>query len=98
MIARAGDYRRDAATGRRMVNQGGDDAVGVLGADARIWNLVLTVCLRPTPEALRSLFKVPAIFVFLPERWALPVGRVVLGLGSLALVAFIAMKVLSVVH
>jgi hypothetical protein len=50
------------------------------------------------PEALRSLFKVPAIFVFLPDRWAMPVGRVVLGLGSLALVAFIAVKVLGVAH
>jgi hypothetical protein len=50
------------------------------------------------PEALRSMFKVPAIFVFLPDRWVMPVGRVVLGLGSLALVAFIAIKVLGVPH
>jgi hypothetical protein len=50
------------------------------------------------PEGLRNLFKVPAIFAFLPDRWIVPVGRVVLGLGSLALVAFIAIKVLGITH
>jgi hypothetical protein len=31
------------------------------------------------PGALRSLFKVPSIFVFLPDRWVMPVGRLFVG-------------------
>jgi len=58
---------------------------------------VLFAFVQP-PEALRSLFKVPAIFVFLPDRWVMPVGRVFVGLSSLALVAFVAVKVLLVAH
>ena len=50
------------------------------------------------PEAIRSMFKVPAIFVFLPDRWITPVGRVFVGLCSFALVVFIAVKVLGVAH
>jgi hypothetical protein len=48
------------------------------------------------PSRLGSLFRVPALFVFLPDRWIVPVGRVFIGLGSLGLVAFVAVKVLSV--
>jgi len=50
------------------------------------------------PAALRSLFRVPGIFVFLPDRWVMPVGRVFVGLTSLGLVAFIAITVLGVRH
>ena len=50
------------------------------------------------PDRFRSLFKVPAIFIFLPDRLVAPVGRVFVGLCSLFLVGFIAVKVLGVGH
>lgn len=46
------------------------------------------------PEALRSFFRVPAIFVFLPDRWVLPAGRLFVGVLSLGLVVYIATIVL----
>ena len=33
---------------------------------------------RP-PEAVANLFKVPSIFVFLPDSWVIPVGRFFVG-------------------
>ena len=43
------------------------------------------------PEAIRHFFKVPGIFVFLPDRLAMPVGRFLMGvllLGGLAVLWF----------
>jgi hypothetical protein len=34
---------------------------------------------KEPPGALRSLFRVPAIFIFLPDRWTMPVGRLFVG-------------------
>lgn len=47
------------------------------------------------PGFLRSWFRVPAIFAFLPNRWIVPAGRIFVGLGMFALVAFIVVKVLQ---
>jgi hypothetical protein len=58
--------------------------------------LSLVFAFVPPPERFRSLFKVPAIFVFLPDRWVMPAGRIALGVGSLALVGYIAVQVLRV--
>jgi hypothetical protein len=44
---------------------------------------------REPPEALRSLFKVPAIFVFLPDRLVMPAGRLFVGASSLAVVGYL---------
>jgi hypothetical protein len=44
------------------------------------------------PSALRSLFKVPSIFVFLPDRLVMPVGRVFVGLCALFVAGFLFMK------
>jgi hypothetical protein len=35
------------------------------------------------PDAFRSLFRSPRIFVFLPDRLVIPVGRVFVGVRSL---------------
>jgi hypothetical protein len=48
------------------------------------------------PAGVRSLFPIPSIFVFLPERWMVPIGRVFVGLCSLGVAAFIAQQFLSV--
>jgi hypothetical protein len=49
---------------------------------------------RQPPEFLSHWFKVPAIFVFLPDRLVMPVGRVCLGVGSLGVAVFIATRFL----
>jgi hypothetical protein len=41
------------------------------------------------PERVQSWFPVPSIFVFLPERWIVPVGRVFVALCSLGMAGFI---------
>ena len=42
------------------------------------------------PASVRSLFPIPSIFVFLPDRTIVPVGRVFVGLSSLGVAAFTA--------
>ncbi|HEY5958572.1 MAG TPA: hypothetical protein VIV60_18555 [Polyangiaceae bacterium] len=49
---------------------------------------------KQPPEFLRHWFKVPAIFVFLPDRLVMPVGRVFLGVGTIGTAVFIATKFL----
>jgi hypothetical protein len=44
---------------------------------------------RDPPEPVRSLFRVPAIFIFLPDRLMIPAGRLFLGVSSLALVGYL---------
>jgi hypothetical protein len=44
----------------------------VMGAFGVLY--VLFAFVRP-PEAVAHFFKVPSIFVFLPDRWVMPVGR-----------------------
>lgn len=48
------------------------------------------------PTYLRSIFTVPRLFIFLPDRLVMPVGRVFVGVASLGLVAFMAVKLLAV--
>jgi hypothetical protein len=47
------------------------------------------------PRFLDSFYKVPSIFVFLPDRWVMPAGRLFLGLGSLGTAIFVALLVLQ---
>lgn len=45
-----------------------------------VWGLAyLVFAFIEPPGFLSSYFKVPAILVFLPDRWIVPVGRLVLG-------------------
>ncbi|MBC7173556.1 MAG: hypothetical protein H5U40_14040 [Polyangiaceae bacterium] len=44
------------------------------------------------PDAVRGLFKVPAIFVFLPDRWVMPAGRIFVGLCSWFVTFFLYFK------
>jgi hypothetical protein len=48
------------------------------------------------PAALRSLFKVPAIFIFLPDRLVMPVGRLFVGVCCFVLVGVLVVKVIGV--
>ena len=52
---------------------------------------ILFAFLEP-PSALRSMFKVPSIFVFLPDRLVMPVGRVFVGLSALFVAGFFLFK------
>jgi hypothetical protein len=49
---------------------------------------------KEPPEFLRSWFKVPAVFVFLPDRLVMPVGRVFAGLLTIGAAIFIATRVM----
>ena len=60
--------------------------IGIMGA----WSVASIVfAFVEPPQSVRSLFKVPAIFVFLPDRWVMPVGRVFAGLCGLGLCAYL---------
>jgi hypothetical protein len=48
------------------------------------------------PQAVRPFFGVPAIFVFLPDRWVVPAGRVFVGACALIVAGFLAFKFLGV--
>jgi hypothetical protein len=48
------------------------------------------------PAWLGSFFRVPAIFVFLPDRHVVPVGRAFVGLCSLGVAAFLVTRFLAV--
>ena len=50
----------------------------------------------PPPERIASLFKVPSIFIFLPDRLVMPVGRLVVGLLGLGLIGFLIVKLAPV--
>ena len=52
--------------------------------------LCLVFAVVAPPASVRSLFPIPSIFVFLPDRHIVPVGRVFVGLTSLGLAAFMA--------
>jgi hypothetical protein len=45
------------------------------------------------PGILSHLYKVPAIFVFLPDRWVVPAGRVFLGIVCLVGAVIFAARV-----
>lgn len=44
------------------------------------------------PSFLNSLFKVPGIFVFLPDNLVMPVGRVFVGLAGIGLIVFLVIR------
>ena len=50
---------------------------------------------KEPPEFLRSFFKVPAIFVFLPDRWVIPAGRIFVGLCCFVLIFWIQSSISS---
>ena len=45
------------------------------------------------PNMIRGLFRVPAIFVFLPDRWVVPAGRLVVGVLILVGMAVLSIRV-----
>ncbi len=50
-------------------------------AAAALWGLLNVVfAFVEPPGPLARLFRVPAIFVFLPERWVMPAGRLFVAL------------------
>ncbi|MBN2192890.1 MAG: hypothetical protein JW751_08740 [Polyangiaceae bacterium] len=56
----------------------------------------LVFALVDPPRILSYLYRVPAVFVFLPDRLAMPVGRAFVGICSLGVAAFMVVRVLSV--
>ncbi len=56
---------------------------------------ILFAFVRP-PQFLNSLFKVPSIFAFLPERLVIPVGRVFVGLAGIALIVFLVVRLSAI--
>ncbi len=48
------------------------------------------------PEAISRMFKVPSIFVFLPDRYVMPVGRVFVGICCFVAVGVLYVKLASV--
>lgn len=51
---------------------------------------------KEPPTALRSILKVPGIFIFLPDHLVIPVGRIFMGCVTLFLLVFLYIKVGSV--
>ena len=52
--------------------------------------LCLVFAVVAPPASVRSLFPIPSIFVFLPDRYIVPVGRAFVGLSILGVAAFMA--------
>jgi hypothetical protein len=52
--------------------------------------LCLVFAVVSPPASVRSLFPIPSIFVFLPDRYIVLVGRVFVGLSVLGVAAFMA--------
>ena len=50
------------------------------------------------PNAVSSFFKVPSVFVFLPEKLVVPAGRIFVGLCGLFFVAYFAIKMRGVAY
>ncbi|GEM_PF-1108031 len=44
------------------------------------------------PSFLNSIFKVPGIFVFLPDNLVMPVGRIFVGLVGIGLIVFLVIR------
>lgn len=44
---------------------------------------------KEPPESLRHFFKVPAIFIFLPDRFVMPAGRLFMGLSGCVLTGWL---------
>jgi hypothetical protein len=51
-------------------------------------SMILFAFVKP-PVFLEHFFRVPAIFIFLPDKWVLPVGRVFVGICCFGVLFFI---------
>jgi hypothetical protein len=61
----------------------------VMGA----WSLLnLLFVFKEPPASVRHFFRVPGIFVFLPEKWVMPAGRLFAGLAGLGLTIFLVYR------
>ncbi|MBN1499486.1 MAG: hypothetical protein JW982_05000 [Spirochaetes bacterium] len=49
------------------------------------------------PKFIDRIFTVPGIFVFLPQKYVMPVGRIFVGVAGLGLIAFLAVGILKVI-
>jgi len=54
--------------------------------------LALLFAFVPPPGLVSGLFKVPRIFIFLPDRWIVPVGRVFMGVTFLGFAGWMYFK------
>lgn len=52
---------------------------------------ILFAFVRP-PRFLNSIFRVPSIFVFLPDHLVMPVGRIFVGLAGIGLIVFLVVR------
>jgi len=67
-------------------------AVALVGG----WGLAyLLFAFVEPPAPIRSWFKVPAIMVFLPERFVVPAGRLFLGVLCLAGAVIFALRMMA---
>lgn len=57
--------------------------------------LCLVFAFVEPPASARSFFPIPSIFVFLPDRLIVPIGRTFVGLCCLGVGAFIANQFLA---
>lgn len=48
------------------------------------------------PETISRMFKVPSIFVFLPDRYVMPVGRIFVGICCFVAVGVLYVKLAPV--
>ena len=54
--------------------------------------LALLFAFVPPPGLIGGLFKVPRIFIFLPDRWIVPVGRAFMGVAFLGFAGWMYLK------
>lgn len=48
------------------------------------------------PSFLNGFFKVPGVFVFLPDKLVIPVGRVFVGLAGIGLIVFLVIRLSAI--
>ena len=59
-----------------------------------LWSILSIVfAFVAPPQRLEQFFRIPAIFIFLPDRYVVPAGRVFTGLVGLGATAWIATKI-----
>lgn len=46
------------------------------------------------PGFLRTFYRVPAIFVFLPERWVEPAGRIFVGVCAIGVGVYFGVRIM----
>jgi len=60
--------------------------LGVMGL------LYIVFAFKEPPEGVRHFFRVPAIFIFLPDRYVLPAGRFLVGVLLIGTAVGIALQ------